>query len=110
MLHQLKQIILLTCDAFGVLPPISRLTPDFCSSFSDKVRVISKHNDAGGSFTVQKEAEQVHGEIICYFGVGFFSALFSDKVRVISKHNDDKQYLREPGAGGSFCLPTRRTR
>merc|ERR1711963_846040 len=26
--HQPKQIILLTCDAFGVLPPISKLSPD----------------------------------------------------------------------------------
>jgi len=40
--HQPKQIILLTCDAFGVLPPISKLTPDqvmyhFISGYTAKV-------------------------------------------------------------------------
>merc|ERR1712217_859480 len=36
--HQPKQIILLTCDAFGVLPPVSKLTPDhFMGGYTAKV-------------------------------------------------------------------------
>merc|ERR1719352_2119595 len=40
--YQPKQIVFLTCDAFGVLPPISKLTPDqvmyhFISGYTAKV-------------------------------------------------------------------------
>merc|ERR1719157_289799 len=71
---------------------------------SDKVRVVSKHNDdeqyvwesaAGGSFTVQKDTEMVHGEvkrgtkIICYLKEDQSEFLEERRVKdLIKKHSE----------------------
>merc|ERR1711957_596764 len=71
---------------------------------SDKVRVMGKHNDdeqyiwesaAGGSFTVQKDTEMVHGEIkrgtkvICYLKEDQSEVLEERRLKdLVKKHSE----------------------
>merc|ERR1712083_329992 len=91
---------------------------------SDKVRVVSKNNDdeqyiwesgAGGSFTVQKDTEMVHGEVkrgtkvICYLKedhsefIGFPIELYVEKSKEkeVTDSEDEEEEKKEEGKEGN---------
>ncbi len=99
-----RDIVFLTCDAFGVLPPVSRLTPDqamyhFMSGYTAKV--------AGTEMGVT-EPEVTFSAC---FGAAFmvchpnkYAALLADKIRT---HNAQVWLVNTGWTGGPYGVGTR---
>ena len=99
-----RDIIFLTCDAFGVLPPVSRLTPDqamyhFMSGYTAKV--------AGTEMGVTEP----EATFSACFGAAFmvwhphkYAALLADKIRA---HNAQVWLVNTGWTGGPYGIGTR---
>jgi len=99
-----KNIILLTCDAFGVLPPVSRLTPDqamyhFISGYTAKV--------AGTEVGVTEPS----ATFSACFGAAFvvwhptkYAELLAERIR---KHGSQAWLVNTGWAGGAYGVGQR---
>ena len=100
-----KNLVMLTCDAFGVLPPISRLTPEqavyhFLSGYTAKV--------AGTESGMGKEPQATFSSC---FGAPFmalhpsvYAEMLKDK---IAKHKVNCWLVNTGWSGGSFGVGSR---
>jgi len=99
-----KHLIFLTCDAFGVLPPVARLTPEqaeyhFISGYTAKV---------AGTEVGVKEPEAVFSP--CFGGPflvwhpGKYAELLSDKIR---RHGADVWLVNTGWSGGPYGVGAR---
>jgi hypothetical protein len=100
-----RNIVMLTCDAFGVLPPIARLTPEqasyhFLSGYTAKV--------AGTERGMGKEPQATFSTC---FGAPFLAlppTVYSDLLAKKMRHHDTKCWLVNTGwSGGGFGVGSR---
>ncbi|HEU4929923.1 MAG TPA: phosphoenolpyruvate carboxykinase [Candidatus Krumholzibacteria bacterium] len=100
-----RNIVMLTCDAFGVLPPIARLTPEqasyhFLSGYTAKV--------AGTERGMGKEPQATFSTC---FGAPFLAlppTVYSDLLAKKMRHHDAKCWLVNTGwSGGGFGVGSR---
>ncbi len=100
-----RNIVMLTCDAFGVLPPIARLTPEqasyhFLSGYTAKV--------AGTERGMGKEPQATFSTC---FGAPFLAlppTVYSDLLAKKMRHHDAKCWLVNTGwSGGGYGVGSR---
>ncbi len=77
-----KHIVMLTCDAFGIMPPISRMTPDqaryhFLSGYTAKVAGTER----GGESTPQATFSACFGAPFMALPPTVYSKLLGDKIK-----------------------------
>ena len=99
-----EHIIFLTCDAFGVLPPVSKLTPEqamyhFMSGYTAKVAGTEQ-----GVTEPQATFSACFGAAFMVWHPSVYAKLLAEKMR---KHNASAWLINTGWSGGSYGVGSR---